>query len=460
MKLKLLNVFLLFYGSLIGQTNGIEQYIGVITDTVKCQAIPEQSFALYLPSAYDPDKSWPIFYIFEPGGRGSLPVGIFKKAAEELGYIIVASNNSRNGNWELVFDAADAMLVDTQTRFNVDLNRIYTSGFSGGSRAAVAFSTLTGSVKGIIGCGAANANRIDLSIRKRNNLFYVGIVGNKDMNYLEHQLFEEHLNQLDITNIRLITADRHQWPNEDMILLACYWLELKTNPHLSSALKQHIYQAFMAHVKNQKDNLPEVLRLHKYLERDFNTSPADSLEQYSKSKEFQKLEKRIVKVEKSELAAVKYHRQAFREIPITRLLPSDSTKGISWWKVQIKKWQKKSLSEDLIVSNSAHRILNQIWAMCAQNCFQEMENGDLDLALLYNEIWLITEPENTWGQWTRATILAQQNKEDEAIEMLVKVAKSGHVSLDTISKNKHLQALMDHPSFHLVQNQLNEEGNN
>jgi len=58
--------------------------------------VPGQS-TTELPSYYGPEKQWPIIYIFEHAARGRLPVGIFKKTAEEFGYILMASNNSRNG---------------------------------------------------------------------------------------------------------------------------------------------------------------------------------------------------------------------------------------------------------------------------------------------------------------------------------------------------------------------------
>jgi len=59
-----------------------------------------------------------------------------KDAAERYGYIVLGSNNSRNGPWKPESEAADAMLQDAQKRFAVDLKRIYFAGFSGGARVA------------------------------------------------------------------------------------------------------------------------------------------------------------------------------------------------------------------------------------------------------------------------------------------------------------------------------------
>lgn len=422
---------------------------GVVVDSVICEHDAQQSYALYLPSYYEENKSWPIFYIFEPGARGKLPVNIFKKAAEEYGYIIVASNNSRNGNWQRVFDAADAMLLDTQKRFSLDTARFYTSGFSGGARAAIAISTLTGNIRGIIGCGAGNANRIDLSIRKRDNLVYVGIVGDRDMNYLEHKLFEEHLNELEIPNIRLISHDKHQWPSEDMILLAFNWLELKTNSQLTSERKELITKSFEGYFQSiiSDGDIIESLRFQEYLKRDLNIELNDSIVSLGKSKDVKKLLARKSKIEKKEIDTRSYHNKAFKEIPETRLVATDSTKGVLWWESQIKRWQKKSQSDDILESNSSLRILNQIWARCAQNTFQEESRGDFELAMKYNEIWLIVEPENTWGLWTKARLLTAQGQYDMAMEQLLIAAKTGKISLKAIKREKLFTPLLSHQKF-------------
>ncbi|MDH5707077.1 MAG: hypothetical protein OEZ45_13775, partial [Candidatus Aminicenantes bacterium] len=93
---------------------------GEIIEKVVCEDKPEQSYTLFLPSAYIPEKTWPILYAFDPGARGRVPLEHFKDAAEKYGYIVAASNNSRNGPWGVVFRAAEAVWSDTNARFSID----------------------------------------------------------------------------------------------------------------------------------------------------------------------------------------------------------------------------------------------------------------------------------------------------------------------------------------------------
>src|SRR5215216_4187853 len=68
-----------------------------IIEKVICKTDASQSYALYLPSTYTAQKKWPLLLAFDPMARGPLPLERFKEAAEKHGYIVIASNNSRNG---------------------------------------------------------------------------------------------------------------------------------------------------------------------------------------------------------------------------------------------------------------------------------------------------------------------------------------------------------------------------
>ena len=96
---------------------------GVVLPQQVTAAKPDQSYALYLPSHYTPAKRWPIIYAFDPDARGSVPVELMKDAAERYGYIVLGSNNSRNGSWKVESEAAQAMWDDTHARLAIDDRR-------------------------------------------------------------------------------------------------------------------------------------------------------------------------------------------------------------------------------------------------------------------------------------------------------------------------------------------------
>ncbi|MCI0665035.1 MAG: hypothetical protein L0220_28565, partial [Acidobacteria bacterium] len=103
---------------------------GQIIEKVACLADPSQSYVLYLPPRYSPEKRWPILYGFDPGGRGKQPVESFREAAEKYGWIVVGSHNSRNGPGVPLSEIVQALWRDTHERLAIDDRRIYTTGMS------------------------------------------------------------------------------------------------------------------------------------------------------------------------------------------------------------------------------------------------------------------------------------------------------------------------------------------
>src|SRR5258708_599110 len=129
---------------------------GIVIPSITCLDDASQSYALYLPSHYSADHPWPIVYAFDPFARGRTPVELYKDVAEKYGYILVGSNNSKNGPTAPATAAAQAVWQDTHRRFSIAKNRIYTMGLSGGARFAtsIALYCYTCAMTGVIAQGA------------------------------------------------------------------------------------------------------------------------------------------------------------------------------------------------------------------------------------------------------------------------------------------------------------------
>jgi poly(3-hydroxybutyrate) depolymerase len=113
---------------------------GEVIDRVEVPGHPGQTYALYVPSGYTPDRVWPVLYCLDPGARGKAPVDRFAAAAEKAGVIVAGSNNSRNGPLAPSQEAINLMVGDTHARFAIDDSRIYAAGLSGGARLALGWA--------------------------------------------------------------------------------------------------------------------------------------------------------------------------------------------------------------------------------------------------------------------------------------------------------------------------------
>lgn len=207
-----------------GMGRGQEPAPGRIAENVTCREDASQRYAVYLPSGYSRDRTWPIIYAFDAGARGVLPVQRFQDAAERYGYIVVGSNTSRNGPVALANDALRGMLADTTSRFAVNTRRLYFAGFSGGARFAVGAALASGErAAGVIGAAAGFPVGVDPT--SSMSFAYYGTAGTDDFNYLEMTTLDRTLDTLGVPHRIEIFDGDHDWPPADVCVRAIEWME-------------------------------------------------------------------------------------------------------------------------------------------------------------------------------------------------------------------------------------------
>ena len=220
----LLVVFISLCVSVMAQDPGPPLPIGQVVATVSCRSNPKQSFAIYLPTNFASSRKWPVIYLFDPLARGQVAVETVRPAAEKFGYILVGSNNSRNGPNGRPAEAADAMWRDTQERFPIDEHRRYFAGMSGGARVATALAiNCDGCVAGVI----ANAAGFDPGAVRKVGFAYFAAVGDADFNYPEFIDLRKKLEQAGAQyRIRIFAGD-HGWAPPEVWMEALNWMDLR-----------------------------------------------------------------------------------------------------------------------------------------------------------------------------------------------------------------------------------------
>jgi pimeloyl-ACP methyl ester carboxylesterase len=135
-------------------------------------------------------RKWNLVLAFHPAARGRLMVEKFQAAAEQYGYIIAASNNSRNGPYAVSQAAAQAMSTDVGQRFNIDSQRVYLAGMSGGARVATGIALAKNNIAGVI---ASSAGYPDSQPRPSVPFAVFSTAGTEDFNYMEMRLLDRKL---------------------------------------------------------------------------------------------------------------------------------------------------------------------------------------------------------------------------------------------------------------------------
>lgn len=198
---------------------------GKILPSVQCVAHPEQSYALYLPSNYSRDRRWPIVISSDPAARGTVPLELQRTAAEQLGYILAASNNSRNGPWKPRFEATDTMLNDVQARVSIDTRRVYFAGFSGGARASSQIALLCKCSAGVLLSGAGFTSGQSPPADSPFTVF--SAIGTLDFNYSEVIPLQDSLMKAGYPHWLRIFEGVHQWPPPEVMEEGLAWFRIQ-----------------------------------------------------------------------------------------------------------------------------------------------------------------------------------------------------------------------------------------
>ncbi|MEZ5289532.1 MAG: hypothetical protein R2745_00475 [Vicinamibacterales bacterium] len=226
---------------------------GTIIDAVACADAPDETYALYLPSGYTPDRPWSLLLGFHPGARGRAIVETYREAAERYGYIVAGSNTSRNGPWEASIRAVRAVSKDLGQRFAIDARRLYLTGQSGGARVAMEVALGPNDVAGVI---ASSAGFADARPRSSARFAVFATAGIDDFNLGEMQALDEALR----SPHRLAVFDGgHALPPPDVALEAVEWLELQAMRDRRRDVEPAMVAAWLAARRTRADRADDDL---------------------------------------------------------------------------------------------------------------------------------------------------------------------------------------------------------
>jgi hypothetical protein len=334
-----------------------------------------QSYALYLPPGYTPDRRWPVLFVLDPRGRALLALKLFQAAASRLGWIVMSSYNTlSDGPPEPNVDAMDAMLRSAQDSLSIDASRLYLAGFSGTARAALRFAVgLRGHVAGVIAAGGALGFELGgpETVFAGDSAFgYFGAAGTGDFNYEEVLIMGERFGTTRVPFRIAVFDGPHSWPPATICGEAVEWLELRAmrgglratdSGWVSTRLKTELARAAELERRGQWE---QALRLNEAIARDYGGWPTASV---ASARASALRENRTV---------TRHQAEARRLADRDKQQAKDLQKTLAWARSQGKPPTAETLARKLRVSElqeaaergdslqaaSASRLLARIWA--------------------------------------------------------------------------------------------------
>lgn len=244
--------------------------VGRVVEDVRAPDDPSQSFSMYLPSSYSPDRDWPLVLVMDPRGRSVPTLRKLMPAAERLGYVVASSNNTASDvGGDPNTPAVNAMLGTLQPRLSLDDRRFYLFGMSGTARIAwaLAYAGIL-HFAGIAGFGGGIPPDMDLEAAVEEHgapfAFYGG-AGERDYNYGELVLLDDRLSRLGFQHSLAHYPGRHGWPSDEADFEAALsWLHM-------TAMRQGRLEPDSAWLNAEYESRLDVAR---ELEREGRAGPA------------------------------------------------------------------------------------------------------------------------------------------------------------------------------------------
>ncbi|HNW88919.1 MAG TPA: hypothetical protein PKN48_04600 [Bacteroidales bacterium] len=406
---------------------------GKVNTKVKCQKNRTHSYAAYLPSYYSEEKKYPVVICFDPSGNGAAPLDSLKDAAEKLGYILIGSNVSKNGtSWDATAAHYDVLLADIMERFGVDQSRIYTCGFSGGSRVASSVAILKGGIASVIGC-SAGFPQLKESIKTKFD--YIGFTGSDDMNYAEMVNLDGALEKNGMRHQLIIFEGTHAWPPKEVLSEAFIWMELnamkdKKKPEDKNYIDKNLsdLKTNLEKIQKQGNVYNEYLLTKKIVTyfkglADISTYEESLTRLEANASVKNGINNAILNLKKELAMQQKY-------------APKLSSENAAWWKNEIAYLDRFiSLSSNADEKHIVKRVLEYLSlsafsassSLYGQNNFAEAEH--------YIELYAIIDADNPEPEFMYARIFARKKDADKTMEHLKKAADLGFADKSRIDND-------------------------
>jgi len=429
---------------------------GGISDRLACAADAKQGYSVFLPSAYSTARRWPVVYFLDARGNAKVPLERFRAAAEELGFVLVSSYNSRSDTKDDPnTPALRAMWRDAHERLALDDRRGYLSGFSGGARASVAMALQAPSaIAGVVGCGAGFADQ-DAPV-KSLAFPYFGTVGERDMNYYEMRALDEKLAKAKAAYRIGVFEGGHEWPPEALAREALVFLEVRAmkdglRPR-DDALAARFYREDLDRAKayEQAGRPDAALARLRHAVRDFDglcdvaeaRSDADRLDRSGDASRLEKEARKRDDQDRGQLhriSATLSKSLGEADPPVAAVLANE---------LGVPALRRRAASDDANDRLSAARIIANLRAQTGFYLPEAfLERGDLTRARLVLGVAAAINPEDPAGDYNLACASARSGDVPLALKDLDRAVAKGFKNLAAIDDDPDFERIRADPRF-------------
>jgi len=390
---------------------------GIIHQNLSCGKDSSVSYALFIPSSTKSEgmsgengqsstQLFPVMLFFDPHGDGKYPLTLYKRLAEKYHFILVGSNNSRNGlPMAEVSAIVQTLATEIHTRLPADTARLMLAGFSGGARVASSAALYQVPVKGVIICGAG-FGATNQPVRYKFDLF--GMAGTADFNMNELLQLEAPLSQNGFRHCLTTFNGKHEWPPLAVMDDAFLWMTLQALKDGMQKKDDSLIRLTASGFHSQIDSLRKKNELLAAAERcrmaiSFLTGLSATASFASTLSEIERLPGYI--------SRFNYREKVMQEEELEKqnLMADLQGKDLNWWRQKItdmKRVKKGQQAEDTLKDRRLLAFLSLVCYMNAQSVLtRQPDDGAIRIIAIYE----MADPTNPEPNYMRAILFARRS---------------------------------------------------
>jgi hypothetical protein len=423
-----------------GQLFGESRTVTTPKDVKPIEALPP--FSVFEPSQSPDHSGWPVIIFLDPHANGHYPVALYSDLAAEYGFLLIGSNEIKNGMpGQQVIASFDGLLQSTKNDYPIDDSRIILMGFSGGARVGLAFAEAYPEINALIACGAG----IQVGVQAPKPTFsYLGMAGNLDFNMIEVINTDRSLKRQGFDRAMILFEGEHNWPPAEVAEEAIHWLDLIAMKNKSKPFDQaeiNTIKTTYLNKINKLKNAGRVFESYEVAERAItvldgltNINDLKTLgTELKNNPDYKEQLNEMVKTMQLEMGLQNSYAQAFAQ------------KDMSWWSEELKKLNDDGVppTEQLMQK----RLLAYLGIMAYMISDRAVNEKDIEGAGKYLEIYRTIEPNNPEHVYLEAKRRMAMNENSRAMEYLQLAVILGFNDEYRLYNDPVFSPLKDDPGF-------------
>ncbi|CAN5525483.1 hypothetical protein BH11BAC2_BH11BAC2_24130 [soil metagenome] len=424
---------------------------GTINPKVLCSGDEALSFAVYTPSAYKEGKSYPVLILFDPHGDGSFPLNNYQSLADEFSYILIGSNNSKNGNGrEETAHILQELMQSVYQKIPVDSQRVYVGGFSGGGRVASMLALSPVRCQGLVTCGASFPPNAWTGVPPS---IIVGIAGNSDMNLVEFTTWRPINKDLEGRYQFIRFEGKHEWPSPSIFRQAFLAFEanamrdgIKTK---DDQLIQKIKLAYEDALKSHKGPSAKIYKMSTYSQwiKSLNGLADVSVPKAGYQKLLSDPEYFKLVTEDQALFKEEEQRKAYLGKAVSNM---DSV----WWNNEVLKMRNEQKSASPGRKAMLERVQGNLSLSIYMTLTRAITSGDSNAAFFLAFLYRTVDPENSEAWYLSSGLYAKAGAVELANQYLEKAISNGFNSRSRILSDQAFQKMTSDVMFNQLLNKI------